>query len=784
MIKGSSFTLIALRVGESCAHGRRVLKDNTPYYFCQGHTISEDSSTITVNPDKCIDNDVFNDYLQEKAGKGHDMPHVSIHAIVGKNGSGKSTLVEMLIRLLNNFSAIIFGEQITGSNTAHLHYIDKLEGELYYSLGGSLYRLRVCRRVVNLDKYRIDSDNLLPDEVIIYKKFEDKNIEEISVKESEPILEDLDADEGDSIRHYINAFFYTIVSNYSIYAYNTLDYSEENVSLEYEKKILENKFGEDVNHKKIKDSSRNWLHGLFNKNDGYKSSLVLTPFREEGIIDINAENALSRERFISLLLMSNQAEGQGLRRINGHLDVDHFCIMTKGNYDLPYINRTLEIKEISDNKYLELRISILYGWNVLLFGVDSGESIEHLAKLKKYGQTALDYLLYKTIKICTKYGDYQDVKDSIENYLEDKDNGNEMIDSLNVYFENLKENRSHITRKIRQTIAYLLTPIELDMFEQGEDIDVVELSQGTKRVKDYFKKKYPYDFYIRDIEDFLPPPFLDVEIQMKEVNSNNRGTIAFETLSSGEKQQVYSISSILYHLMNLNSVEEDKLSRRYGYHYVNVVLEEIELYFHPDFQKHYISMILDGLAQMSLNNIYGVNFCFVTHSPFVLSDIPRSNLLALEDGRRTEANNLKTFGANIYDMLKNSFFIEGMPIGDYAKWVINRIIVALRIWRCIIEHPDITGEDLMIMVSSPKIDNQNLLFFQKYIKKSFWEKGGETLFKNHYSAIKLRKMIEQVDEPLVRSHLTKELYEVFHDEMDKQKMINMLKSRLKELEEY
>ena len=44
---------------------------------------------------------------------GADRPviqNININAIIGENGTGKSTLVDMIIRLLNNLSAAVFGE--------------------------------------------------------------------------------------------------------------------------------------------------------------------------------------------------------------------------------------------------------------------------------------------------------------------------------------------------------------------------------------------------------------------------------------------------------------------------------------------------------------------------------------------------------------------------------------------------------------------------------------------------------------------------------------------------
>ena len=54
------------------------------------------------------------------------------------------------------------------------------------------------------------------------------------------------------------------------------------------------------------------------------------------------------------------------------------------------------------------------------------------------------------------------------------------------------------------------------------------------------------------------------------------------------------ISSIVYHLKNIDSVEEAKyngpthIEYMFQYKNVSIVLDEIELYFHPEFQRKFI----------------------------------------------------------------------------------------------------------------------------------------------------------------------------------------------------
>ena len=71
--------------------------------------------------------------------------------------------------------------------------------------------------------------------------------------------------------------------------------------------------------------------------------------------------------------------------------------------------------------------------------------------------------------------------------------------------------------------------------------------------------------------------------------------------------------------------------------------------------------------------IRGVNILIVTHSPFVLSDIPLEHTLYLKDGHVVDDKEKETFCGNIHEMLGSSFFME-YSIGDVAKENVEEII--------------------------------------------------------------------------------------------------------------
>ena len=151
-------------------------------------------------------------------------------------------------------------------------------------------------------------------------------------------------------------------------------------------------------------------------------------------------------------------------------------------------------------------------------------------------------------------------------------------------------------------------------------------------------------------------------------------------LSSGELQLLNTFSYVLYHLKNLEyrkSSIGDSFNKNNFIDYKNFLLifDEAELYMHPEFQRNFLYKLLDLLKRCNFDTerINQIHILLATHSPFILSDIPSQNILMLKDGKKCEAPNSQTFGANIFDLMRNQFFMSS-PIGEIAREKINSII--------------------------------------------------------------------------------------------------------------
>lgn len=753
------FYIFAIKVGTDDGEIRRMLMKDKLYYFLKGFTLNDDK--LVVDQFR-FNRPIFDFYM----GANSSHPHVSVSAIVGENGSGKSSLIEFEIRLINNFAAAMFGEYSKEPGWSHLHYINGLDGELYFMCDYIIYKLKVKDRHVKLMSYNkaqkqengswkfsmVESDGVLL--VDLYTKDRSTPFKENKTKQK------------NNFKSVLSQLFYTIVLNQSVYAYNTLDYKKECNSEDYEV-VVRQCHNTDKNNRVIPYTieGKSWLNGLFHKNDGYQIPIVLSPYRKEGNFDINIENKLAYERLISLLVFL----GDSYRVINGHLLVNCFVLNKKCHkYDINYIHQKLGFEQFGKDDFEAMKKVLLETW---ISTLELDKNVQFRVGI--HTVLAQNYLVYKTLKVAVTYEeyDYYRKKYLVEGNIFDIDEFKKLVcDTIT--------NRSHVTNKLYRTFAFLIW----NVYEVGGNVFRINVDEIKKRWGEsnpikVFNKRFETVKLI--LQSLIPPPFFEMSLELLEKNTNE--VVPFETLSSGEKQQAYTISSLLYHLNNLDSVGSDMCTEdRVEYQRVHLVLEEVELYFHPQLQKEFIRNLLDGLRQINFSNIKWIDIRVVTHSPFVLSDIPTDNVLTLRK-KRQEIDHIDCFGANIHEMLRNTFFLSNGTIGDFASWLIKRIAQCLRVHRWVRKIEPVPAFFPSMQGDIP-IEYEFLVDFKMLIDgKSF----DVNAFNEVYGKNKLLQLISMIEEPVVKRVLLDDYRRTFPNDNEgyKNSLTKMIQNLQKQLEE-
>ncbi len=193
-----------------------------------------------------------------------------------------------------------------------------------------------------------------------------------------------------------------------------------------------------------------------------------------------------------------------------------------------------------------------------------------------------------------------------------------------------------------------------------------------------------------------------------KININYAGK-SFSSLSSGEKTFFNFMMNLIYQLDNLSDID--------NYNSINLFLDETELGFHPDWQTRYLNKIIEVLKGYNKK----INLIITTHSPFILSDIPKSNVIFLD---KDENGNCKvvdgidksnTFGANIHTLLADSFFMENGTMGEFAKEKINEVIEFLNL------KLDNKPENLKLNISQEEVKYIISIIGEPFLKEKLEE---------------------------------------------------------------
>lgn len=406
-------------------------------------------------------------------------------------------------------------------------------------------------------------------------------------------------------------------------------------------------------------------------------------------------------------------------------------------------------EENFENSYLTLQIPNLYEPEKIkeikdkIIDVNSNESIDDLIRLYDINKNNLkDTILNNYFNFIYSEIIWRNLSENSKTKKELKERKKELLKLLNnessVYrkfeilleeYENSINNRIKINKEKYQIIEKVADLIDniVSKIESENEMDIENKDEIIRKFKISCKEKNKEvlellkeydDFYIpkieRDLIDFGNSLFKEVEfIKIEE-----------EGLSDGEKVKLGYFST-LYSILN----GEFKNKK-----YVTLLFDEVETYLHPEWCRRFLYELIEELGRYECKKF---KLIFATHSPFLIADVLAKDCIYLnkdEEGKiQAEIKeDVKTFGANIIDLFKNTMFLEstfGKFATDKIKGVVDKIEKAEK-------YSDIKHEvDFIINEIGEKLISNKL--------KSMIESKFENKDEEYY-----RKKIEEYQEKL------------------------------------
>lgn len=568
--------------------------------------------------------------------------NISVSAIVGKNGAGKSSLLELLFRMVNNFGYML-GANVRKNKkgSKYVKYVDGIYADLKYRIDDELVILK-CRYDKVLYSYEGKTFCLF-DSLDAKDTFGQERPRADMEEEAQEI--DVVSMDAALLIELCKHFFFSVVTNYSLQSYNSNDYLDE--------EALGHHYVDDIGI----DKNDSWLDGVFHKNDGYLVPISLNPERYKGFFDLQKETDLTSSRLEILLI---EAKRRNINFIDNYEldDIEY-------SFSWDYIANKVSLEKDSIKDEYELRSAIR------LIAEDSHSVLAIL--LERYGfhvddsenllfYVGIAYLFYKTHSIAASYPIFGAPKQMVNvEHLDEICHDEDTIVQYASFIKQLIHDKSHLTTKLRKTLNFMKALVNGQNLEESFSY----YRDYTHFVGEVLSKRPS----LEDRMAILPPPFFKSKVYLRQIDTGKR--MLYSKLSSGERQYLFTFSALLYHVFNIKMTPVN----RPHYRLANLMLDEVEICFHPEYQRTLVYRLIELLRQFRLNYRFSINIILTTHSPFILSDIPKSNVLYLENGKSVGETIYKdTFGANVNDILHQSFFLKKGFMGEFARDKIQSVI--------------------------------------------------------------------------------------------------------------
>ncbi|GEM_PF-1884691 len=176
-----------------------------------------------------------------------------------------------------------------------------------------------------------------------------------------------------------------------------------------------------------------------------------------------------------------------------------------------------------------------------------------------------------------------------------------------------------------------------------------------------------------------------------------------------------------------------------------ILMDEPDNALHPEMQKEFIKNLNSFLNQYNRSTFHLI---LTSHSPIITSDLTKNHVLFLKKDQESHSvrsidNNKKpdTFAQNIYNLYKESFYIEDGLIGSYAEGILSGIYSQLSGRKMAYNNEIYNKQDNYIY------SKEEISFYIREIGEPILKRKFEDIFYPNNKKGLLREILEKHDLP-------------------------------------
>ncbi len=325
----------------------------------------------------------------------------------------------------------------------------------------------------------------------------------------------------------------------------------------------------------------------------------------------------------------------------------------------------------SDEWYEDFRDSLTYLGQFL-------ELVENKGLIKKYKDTYMNneridhfqkYFLLDITKTDNYFQQLRSNLSKLTNLLDDKSlNHGDETQFWNQNLHNILRKISWYEKSHTNTTDFFILDLFLGFEYSNYNKNEEEIKQayryGISFIQEFiwYGVRNPYNIkginFYKDSVDWkvFPSPFFKLDFEFQDTDGNLLKTIS--DLSSGEL-------SILLRFSNSFMEMKDNQNE-----YV-ILIDEPDLHLHLDWQRQYIQKLVDVFRTLPTD--ISVHFILATHSPFIVSDLPKECIIKLENWKQVEYED-ESFAANYIDLIQDGFFFKNKNLmWSFAEEIVSKL---------------------------------------------------------------------------------------------------------------
>lgn len=214
-------------------------------------------------------------------------------------------------------------------------------------------------------------------------------------------------------------------------------------------------------------------------------------------------------------------------------------------------------------------------------------------------------------------------------------------------------------------------------------------------------------------------------------------------MSSGER----AMQNMFSWLVLLPELDEIMGMKRSNYTSKLILIDEIDLYAHPEWQRKTMDQLISTINK--IETVKPVQIVVSSHSPLILSDFPRQNVIYMN--KRDEKtivddndNHKQSFGANIYTLLKEAFFLENGAVGEFAKKKIYEVYKEIKSTDNYIDSRQNLHQHIINLIGDEFARNE----MQKSFDKKYGKVPQPTIMEIPQNIDELKKLKKQLENSL------------------------------------